>query len=230
MALILNIETSASVCSVAVTKDGAIEFHIESEPDMKHAEVLGKFIERALEEITRKEETLDAVAVSIGPGSYTGLRIGLSMTKGLCMARQIPLIGISTLKILAVKAMFSSHDWTGEELLLPMIDARRMEVYTAVYDAALNEIMPPQPLILDADSYSDVAKGKKMIAIGDGTEKASKILSRPDIVWAGTGCPLAIDMFALSEMAFRKQDFLDLAYSTPEYLKEYRTTAPKPKL
>lgn len=230
MAVILNIETSSNVCSIAITKEGTVDFHIESEPDMKHAETLAPYIEKALDELARKEEKLDAVAVSIGPGSYTGLRIGLSMAKGLCMAMDIPLIGISTLKILAVRAMFANMEWQGDEYLVPMIDARRSEVYTAVYDFALNEVMPPRPLILDADSYSEYAEGHKLIGVGDGSAKAREIITRPEFVWLGKGAPLALDMTALSELAFRKGDFLDLAYSTPEYLKEYQATLPKNKV
>lgn len=228
MATILNIETSGSICSVAVTRDGGVEFHIESEEGMKHAECLGPYIERCLDDIARKELQLDAVAVSIGPGSYTGLRIGLSMAKGLCFSKNIPLIGVDTLKILAVKAMFSNRDWQGDELLVPMIDARRMEVYTAVYDFALNAIVPPRPLILDSDSYLEFSEeGKTLIANGDGSAKAREIITRPGVEWLGTRGPIAMDMMALSELLFRKEEFLDLAYSVPEYLKEYQATLPK---
>lgn len=228
MATILNIETSGSICSVAVTRDGGVEFHIESEEGMKHAECLGPYIERCLDDIARKELQLDAVAVSIGPGSYTGLRIGLSMAKGLCFSKNIPLIGVDTLKILAVKAMFSNRDWQGDELLVPMIDARRMEVYTAVYDFALNAIVPPRPLILDSDSYLEFSEeGKTLIANGDGSAKAREIITRPGVEWLGARGPIAMDMMALSELLFRKEEFLDLAYSVPEYLKEYQATLPK---
>ena len=126
MAVILNIETSGAVCSVAVTKDGAVEFQLENTEGMKHAEMLAPFGERCMEEIHRKGDRLDAVAVSIGPGSYTGLRIGLSLAKGLAFSRNVPLIGVPTLKILAVKAMFRNINWQGDEILLPMLDARRM--------------------------------------------------------------------------------------------------------
>lgn len=230
MATIINIETSSATCSVAVTTDGAVDFHIESEGDLKHAECLAPYIERCLDYLARREQKLDAVAVSIGPGSYTGLRIGLSMAKGLCFAKDVPLIGVPTLKILAVKAMFGNADWTGEEYLLPMMDARRMEVYTAVYDAALNPVMEPRPLILTPESFAELAKEHTLFGIGDGTVKAREVIKSPNIEWLGTGSPLALDMFALSEMAFRKGDFLDLAYSVPEYLKEYRATKPNNKV
>ncbi|MCM1377310.1 MAG: tRNA (adenosine(37)-N6)-threonylcarbamoyltransferase complex dimerization subunit type 1 TsaB [Clostridium sp.] len=231
MAIILNIETSADICSVALTKDGGVDFHIESDKGMKHAECLGPYIERCLDELARREEKLDAVAVSIGPGSYTGLRIGLSMAKGLCFSKQIPLIGVPTLKILAVKAMFSNSEWEGDDLLVPMIDARRMEVYTAVYNFRLDALMEPQPIILDENSYDKFfEEGKTLIGIGDGTIKARDVIVRPGIEWLGTKAPLALDMTALSELYYRKGEFLDLAYSTPEYLKEYQATLPKNKV
>ncbi len=152
MSTILNIETSGKICSVALTREGALEFDLENREGMKHAEVLAPFVERAMEEVKRKEWKLDAVAVSIGPGSYTGLRIGLSLAKGLAFSLGVPLIGVSTLKILAVKAMFRNFNFTGEEILVPMIDARRMEVFTGAYDFALNAVAGPGPMILDSES------------------------------------------------------------------------------
>lgn len=228
--MILNIETSSSVCSVALCDNGAVEFHIESDPGMKHAEVLGDYIQQCMDELARKEQKLDAVAVSIGPGSYTGLRIGLSMAKGLCFAQNLPLIGVPTLKILAVRGMFSDCEWEGNELLAPMMDARRMEVYTAVYNFRLDSLMEPQPLILDADSYSELLKDHKVIFIGDAVEKAQTVIDSPNAIWIKATAPYAVDMNALSELAYRRGDFLDLAYSVPEYLKEYQATIAKNKV
>lgn len=230
MATILNIETSGKICSVAITANGGVEYHIESDSEMNHAACLAPYIEKCLKELERKEQKLDAVAVSIGPGSYTGLRIGLSLAKGLCFAKEVPLIGINTLKILAVKGMFKSLDWEGDELLVPMIDARRMEVYTAVYDFGLKTIETPGPLILDENSYSELLRNNKIIFIGDGVEKARTVIDNPNAIWIDYGQPTAIDMNALSDLSFRNEDFLDLAYSTPEYLKEYRATTPKNKV
>lgn len=230
MATILNIETSSKFCSVALTRDGNIEFHIEDTEGMNHAKALGPYVEQCMAELKRKELKLDAVAVSLGPGSYTGLRIGLSMAKGLCFALDVPLIGISTLKTLAVKAMFKHFDFTGEELLAPMIDARRMEVYTAIYDFALNEVMPPQPLIVDSDSYSEWLKKGKVAFMGNATEKCKDVIKGENVIWAGNYEPFAIDMLALSEKAFREGDFIDTAYSVPEYLKEYEAVVGKNKV
>ena len=230
MATILNIETSGKICSVAISKDGAIEYQLEDHEGMRHAEVLAPFVEKCMEELKRKEDKLDAVAVSIGPGSYTGLRIGLSLAKGVAFSQDIPLIGVSTLQILAVKAMFRSFDFTGEEFLVPMIDARRMEVFTGVYDFALNEVETPGPKILDEDSWKELLETKKMIFIGDGSDKAKEVIKSPNAVWIPGLVPVARDMLALSEKYYREGRFIDIAYSTPEYLKEYQTTTPKKKI
>ncbi len=227
MATILNIETSGKICSVALTRDGVLEYNIDDREGMKHAERLAPFVEKALAELKRKEWTLDAVAVSIGPGSYTGLRIGLSLAKGLAYSMSVPLIGVNTLKILAVKAMFGSHMFTGEELLVPMIDARRMEVFTGVYDFALNALQPEGALILDKDSYGEYLKDKEVWFMGDGAEKAKEVIDGPNAHWIDGLLPQAKDMLALSEKAFREKDFIDVAYSEPVYLKEYQTTTPK---
>lgn len=142
MPTILNIETSTEVCSVALTAEGAVLEHFEEFQGRNHATVLSGFIKGCLDHLRRHEMKLDAIAVSIGPGSYTGLRIGLSEAKGLAYALDVPLIGVDTLKIMAVNVMFA-HDVESDTLFAPMIDARRMEVYTAVYDLALNTLAAP---------------------------------------------------------------------------------------
>lgn len=222
MACILNIETSGNICSIALSRDGVIEFQREDHEGMAHSRCLAPFVDECLSELDRKGEKLDAVAVSNGPGSYTGLRIGLSLAKGLCFAREIPLITVSTLQVLAVKAMFRSMEWEGDELIVPMIDARRMEVYTAVYDFSLAEVMAPRPLILDSAAYSELPSGRRLIFIGNGAGKARDLIDRADAVWYPDAEPLAADMMALTERAFRRGDFADTAYSIPEYLKEYQ--------
>lgn len=230
MSTILNIETSGKTCSVALTREGVLEFDLENSDGMKHAELLAPFVERAMEEVKRKEWKLDAVAVSIGPGSYTGLRIGLSLAKGLAFSLGVPLIGVSTLKILAVKAMFRNFNFTGEEILAPMVDARRMEVFTGAYDFALNALEGPAPMILDENSYASLLAEREVWFMGDGSEKAKEVIKSPNAHWIDGLNPMAKDMLALSEKAFREGDFLDIAYSVPEYLKEYQTTTPKCKI
>lgn len=225
---ILNIETSGKICSVALTRDGALEMQLDDREGMQHANRLAPFVERCMEELKRKEEKLDAVAVSLGPGSYTGLRIGLSLAKGLAFSLGIPLIGVDTLKIIAVKAMFRSMDWTGEEVLVPMVDARRMEVFTAPFDFALNPLAEPGPMILDENSFSELlSAGRHLYFLGDGAEKAKKVIDHPNAHWIDGLLPQAKDMLALSEKALCEEDFIDIAYSTPNYLKAYQTTTPK---
>ena len=230
MAIILNIETSSKTCSVALTKDGAVEFQLEDTEGMNHAVKLAPFVERCMEEVQRKEYVLDAVAVSLGPGSYTGLRIGLSLAKGLSFSLDVPLIGISTLQILAVKAMFRSLEWQGDEILVPMVDARRMEVFSGAFDFCLNEVVREGPVVLDANSFSDLHDRRKVVFLGDGAAKFKEVYSGVNGEWLENLNPHAKDMTALSEKYFREGRFIDIAYSTPNYLKEYQTTVPKNKL
>lgn len=230
MPVILNIETSSDMCSVALTEDGAVIHHLKESSGMNHAKLLAPFTDECISKMKEKNLKLDAVAVSIGPGSYTGLRIGLSTAKGLCFGMNVPLIGVSTLEILAVNAMFRYYDWSGDELLIPMLDARRMEVYTAVYDFALNPIETPHPEILDTDSFSKYLKDRKVFFMGNGCDKAETLIKSPNAKFMHGVVPNAIDMLALSEKAFRNNDFIDIAYSTPQYLKEFQATIPKNKL
>lgn len=221
MSTILAIETSGKYCSVALIHEGLAEFRREDDVEMNHARAIGPFVDECVKEARRREWKIDAVAVSMGPGSYTGLRIGLSMAKGLCFSLGVPLIGVSTLKLIAVKAMFRNLDWQGDEILVPMIDARRMEVYTAAYDFRLDALMEPQPLILSEDSYSELPKGLSVYFMGDGAAKSKDILKGEGRHWIDGVNPKASDMTALAEKAFREGDFVDVAYSVPEYLKEY---------
>ncbi|MDE6648686.1 MAG: tRNA (adenosine(37)-N6)-threonylcarbamoyltransferase complex dimerization subunit type 1 TsaB [Muribaculaceae bacterium] len=221
MSTILAIETSGKYCSVALIHEGLAEFNKEDDHEMNHARAIGPYVEECIKEARKREWKIDAVAVSMGPGSYTGLRIGLSMAKGLCFSLNVPLIGISTLKLIAVKAMFRNIDWQGNEILVPMIDARRMEVYTAAYDFRLDEFMEPQPMIIEADSYHDLPYEREIYFMGDGSEKTKDILKGERYHWLDGVNPKAADMTALAEKAFRESDFLDVAYSVPEYLKEY---------
>lgn len=221
MSTILAIETSGKYCSVALIHEGLAEFSRIDETEMNHARAIGPYVEECVKEARRREWKIEAVAVSMGPGSYTGLRIGLSMAKGLCFSLNVPLIGVSTLKLIAVKAMFRNIDWQGDEILVPMIDARRMEVYTAAYDFRLDTLMNPQPLILDAESYNNLPKGRDIYFMGDGSAKSKEVLKGERFHWLDGVNPKASDMTALAEKAFRESDFLDVAYSVPEYLKEY---------
>lgn len=226
MAVILNIETSTEVCSAALTAEGMVLCHYEDFQGRNHAALLSGFIKGCLDHARDHEMKVDAVAVSLGPGSYTGLRIGLSEAKGLAYALDIPLIGVSTLQLMAVHAMFNA-DLEPDVMLAPMIDARRMEVYTAVYDYALEEIMRPQPLILTENSYSEELSNGRVAFFGNGSDKARQVLTSENAVFIPDVVPLATDMIALAERSYSRRDFVDLAYSTPEYLKDFQATKPK---
>ena len=231
MAVILNIDTTTAVCSAAVTAEGMILCHDEDFNGRNHAALLSGFIKKCLDFIAERELKLDAVAVSLGPGSYTGLRIGLSEAKGLAYALDIPLIGISTLKLMAVSVMFSGVDIPDDAIFVPMIDARRMEVYTAAFDMALGELMAPRPLILDENSYADLlSTGRPVLFFGNGMEKAIEVLRSPNARFIHDVNPLAVDMLALADLAYSRREFIDLAYSVPEYLKDFQATTPKNKV
>ena len=229
MANILNIETSTEVCSVALTSDGQVLDHHENYDGQTHSTLLSKYVQDALVYCRSRELNLDAVAVSLGPGSYTGLRIGLSEAKGVAFGLNLPLIGINTLQLLTVSAMF--RDFYDEDVLFaPMIDARRMEVYTAVYNAALDAVVEPCAMILDEASFSSELDMGKVVFIGNGAAKASDVIKHANASFLSDIKPVAVDMMALSERAFRKSDFIDVAYSTPIYLKEFQAIKPKNKL
>mgnify|MGYP000762367038 CR=1 FL=1 len=210
-----------------MTYDGHVVTQREDYSGHNHATLLSGFIEACIHEASDKNLKIDAVSVSIGPGSYTGLRIGLSEAKGLAYALDVPLIGISTLEIMTVAVMFS--DFFDEDVMFaPMIDARRMEVYTAVYDYALKPLLAPTPLILDEDSYRQWLEKGPVIFFGNGSQKSVPLLaSHKNANFITEIHPLAANMMALSERAYRNKDFLDLAYSTPQYLKDFQATKPK---
>lgn len=232
MATILNIETSGTVCSAALTSDGMITAHKEDFNGRNHATLLSGFIKHCLDDAAEHNLKLDAVAVSLGPGSYTGLRIGLSEAKGLAYALGIPLIGVSTLELLATRVMFSTDSVDPDSILVPMIDARRMEVYTAAYDFGLEPLMEPQALVLDENSYAGIkASGRPVLYFGDGAEKAQPVFADcPSAQYVPGVDAVAVDMIALSDRAYALRDFIDVAYSTPAYLKDFQATKPKNKV
>lgn len=227
MAVILNIETSTNVCSVALTAEGMVLAHQEDMDSRNHAGLLSDYIKYCLDFAKEKDLRLEAVAVSMGPGSYTGLRIGLSEAKGLAYSLDVPLIGVNTLQLMACQVMFT-QELDGNEIFVPMIDARRMEVYTAAYDFSLNDVMPQQPLILDGSSYAEVlSKHKKVLFFGNGSDKAIQVIKAPNAVFIPNIAPLAIDMIALAERAYSQRNFIDTAYSVPNYIKDFQATKPK---
>ena len=231
MAVILNIDTTTTVCSAALTAEGMILCHAEDYEGRNHASLLSGFIKKCLDFAHERELKLDAIAVSMGPGSYTGLRIGLSEAKGLAYALDIPLIGVNTLELLTTRVMFSSDEISEDSIFVPMIDARRMEVFTAAYDFGLNELIKPEPMILNENSFSEIlSSGRPVLFFGDGSGKASEVIKAPNATFIPDVVPLAVDMIALSERDFALRKFIDTAYSTPLYLKEFQATKPKQAL
>lgn len=228
MSCILHIETSTNVCSVAVSQDGACVFSREDHEGPNHAVKSGVFVDEALSFIDTNLLTLDAVAVSCGPGSYTGLRIGVSMAKGICYGRDAKLVAVPTLPLLCVPVLLSEKVKEEDALLCPMIDARRMEVYTAAYSPALEAVLEPQAMILDEQSFGDLLEmGYCLVLMGNGSDKARQVLSRDGVRFVEGVKPVAVEMLALAEKAYREHNFIDVAYSTPLYLKEFQATKPK---
>ena len=228
MAVILNIETSTEVCSVALTSEGQVLDHRENYEGQTHATLLSQYVKDMLDYARSREMKIEAIAVSIGPGSYTGLRIGLSEAKGLAFGLNVPLIGVNTLQLMTVSTMFNHFIEEDRVLYVPMIDARRMEVYTAVYTPALEAVLEPQAMILDEHSFEDLLQqGNTLVLIGNGSDKARQVLKHEQVRFVSGIKPVAVEMMALAEKAWREQSFIDVAYSTPLYLKEFQATKPK---
>ena len=232
MANILMIETSSKACSVALSRDFAIEFSRETLEGPNHAAVLGQYVEDAMKYARENDAMPDAVAVSEGPGSYTGLRIGVSEAKGLAFGLQKPLIAISTLKAMCCQVMFHT-DTEMEEgaLYCPMIDARRMEVYMALYDQALGEVKAPCAAVVDEQLIESLLQDRIIYFFGDGADKCKDLLtSHKNARFVKEIRVQARDMLALSIQAYNRGQFTDTAYFTPFYLKEFQATKPKDML
>lgn len=221
MSIILNIETSTKNCSVSVASNGSlIALREVAEQGYSHAEKLHVFIEEVLLEAGIAFQDLNAIAVSRGPGSYTGLRIGVSAAKGFCYALDIPLLSVDTLQVLASQVKIS------DGVIIPMLDARRMEVYSAIYTSKLERIREVRAEIITEDSFSDIEG--PVYFIGDSSEKCRTVLTRPDFNFSKTSIyPSAREMCPLSYELFQKSEFVDTAYFEPYYLKDFLITSKK---
>ncbi len=226
---IIHIETSTEVCSVAVSSDGVVKFHRQDFDGPSHASLLGGFVHEAVAYARDNNIPLHAVAVSSGPGSYTGLRIGVSEAKGLCFGMEVPLIAVSTLELLCCTAMFR-FDVDEDAWICPMIDARRMEVYAAVYDETLNPVMPVGAYIVDENTFAEILDRHKIIFCGNGAGKCRDVINHPNAIFVDDVYPLATGMLALADRAFAQGDFRDVAYYEPFYLKEFVATTPRNKV
>lgn len=229
MSRILNIETSTTVCSVSISENGTCKCFRENFNGNNHSELIGVFVKELLEESELKPKDLDAVSLSIGPGSYTGLRIGTSFAKGLCYATEIPLITIPTLKIIAQNSI-EKYNINNDALLCPMIDARRMEVFCCIYDTKLNEVQQTQPEIIDENSFAEILKDKKIYFFGNGANKCKQYINHENAIFLDEVYPLSTSMIKLAEEAFDNQEFADVAYFEPFYLKAAHVTVPKNQL
>lgn len=227
MSCILNIETSTNVCSIAVSEDGACIFEKEDHSGPNHAERLGSFVDEALSFVDNHAIPLDAVAVSCGPGSYTGLRIGVSMAKGICYGRGVKLIGVPTLELLCVPVLLREMVEEDDALLCPMLDARRMEVYAQLFDRALHEVRPIHADVVEADTYQEWLDKRPVYFFGDGAMKCRDVIQHPNAHFLPDIEPLAKNMFPLAEKRIALEQFEDVAYFVPFYLKNFVAKLPR---
>lgn len=225
MAYLLHIESSSTVCSIAISKDDKLIGIKELNNGYSHAENLHVFIDTLLKECSLATADLNAIAISSGPGSYTGLRIGFSAAKGLAYALNIPLITIDTLKALSVPVIKNAAT---ESIYIPMVDARRMEVYCAAFDHNLSEVLPLQALVLNEESIKTFTFNKPMCFFCDGMPKAKEVLQTiPNSYFIENIIASAANMIGLAFEKYKNSDFVDVAYSEPNYLKEFFFTTAK---
>lgn len=227
MATILSIETSTDVCSVAVAQDNHVIFRNEDFNGPSHAVQCGLFVDEALSFAESHAIPLDAVAVSEGPGSYTGLRIGVSMAKGVAYGRNVPLVALPTLQLLCVPVLLYHEEIPENSLLVPMIDARRMEVYSAIYDRSLKEIRQIQANIVDGETYFEYLERGPVVFFGNGSSKCKEVISHPNAIFIDNIHPLACNAAPLAEQRLRRNEIASTAYFEPFYLKEFQATKPK---
>lgn len=216
MATILCLETSTTNCSVAIAVDGKIKaIREDNNQKFSHAEKLHVFIDDVLQEANLDKKQLNAIAISKGPGSYTGLRIGVSAAKGLCFALDIPLIATFTLEVLAQQVEMKNA------YIIPLLDARRMEVYSAVFNSEKKLVRETKAEILDENSFQNYLNERKVIFIGDGASKFQPLCSHKNAVFLTEKFPSAKDMVLLAEAKYKISDIENVAYFEPFYLKEF---------
>src|SRR5690554_4321927 len=223
MAVIINLETSTTNCSVSIARDGElIQLREDNSFQYSHSEQLHLFIREVLQETSLSFQDISAIAVSKGPGSYTGLRIGVSAAKGLCFSLDLPLISVPTLEVLAEQEMGKGYDF-----IVPVLDARRMDVYAVVFDAYGKQIRDTRAETLQEDCYRDYAERGKVLLIGDGAEKCRELLGHPNFVFK-SAMPSSREMAGLSYTKFRSAQFEDVAYFEPFYLKDFILQGKRP--
>ncbi|MBO0342621.1 tRNA (adenosine(37)-N6)-threonylcarbamoyltransferase complex dimerization subunit type 1 TsaB [Flagellimonas profundi] len=217
MAIILNLETATTNCSVSISNDDKVVVLQENNAaNYSHSEQLHVFIKEALKEASLSFSDLDAVAISKGPGSYTGLRIGVSAAKGLCFSLDLPLISIPTLQSMAHQVQLEPG-----EMVIPVLDARRMEVYSCVYDNNYQEIRETRAEVINEASFADYVSGKKVYVLGSGAEKCRGALQHPNFVFNDSVVPSSKQMASIAFEKFKSNQFEDVAYFEPYYLKDF---------
>ncbi len=225
MALLLHIESATTNCSVALSKNGkTIALKEDARNGYSHAEKLHVYINEVLEQANINREHLDGIVVSKGPGSYTGLRIGVSAAKGLAYALEKPLLSVSTLEVLAQQVAIE------EGVIVALLDARRMEVYAAVFDKNYNQIRSTEAQILDETAFRDYLENGKVYFVGNGVEKTKTVIAHPNAVFIEDKLPSANNMGGIANEKYKKSDTEDVAYFEPFYLKDFVALKPKPKI
>ena len=222
MAYILNIETATTNCSVSVSKDGkTISLKEDNDKSYSHAERLHVYIDAVLKEVHINSNDLDAIAVSKGPGSYTGLRIGVSAAKGLCFALNKPLVSIPTLDVLAHQVKID------DGVIIAMLDARRMEVYSAIYNSDYTQIRETQAQVLDENTFTEYLEKGKVYFIGNGVEKTKTLINHTNAIFIEGKLPSSNEMSLLAYNKNKISDTEDVAYFEPYYLKDFVALKPK---
>jgi len=229
MSLLLHIDTAVENASVCISKNGELIGIAENKNQKDHATWIQPAIQSLMKEAVYNLKELNAVAVSNGPGSYTGLRVGLATAKGLCYALNIPLLTLSTLEIMTRAAIENTPDFklpTTNFLYCPLIDARRMEVFTAIYDISLKTILPPHARIIDENSFSEQLTGNSILFFGNGAAKCKPVIQSTNALFEIIEYN-ASTMIGLAEKKMATKDFADLAYAEPFYIKDFHTVQPK---
>lgn len=229
MSKIILIETSTAMCSTTLAVDGRIAEYRESTQPRAHAAMTAVFVKEMLDAQGLRAADCDAVCVSAGPGSYTGLRVGSSTAKGLCFAAGIPLLAAGTLEVLAWQAVQDGLVPEGCRYIIPMIDARRMEVYTAVFSPDLRKLTPTEPMVVDAGSFADRLSEGPVLFIGDAAGKCSGVIGSGNAHFVHT-CPRASSMLGPAERELAARNFRDTAYFEPFYLKQFIATVSRKKI
>lgn len=218
MTILLNIDTALGTASVCLSTEEKVLSFVENNDQKDHASWLHTSIASMLQQTGMKTTDLSAVAVSIGPGSYTGLRVGLSAAKGFCYALNIPLITVGTLDMIAFAVKEEAI-----EFICPMIDARRMEVFTALYDKNLRQIHAPSAMIIDPERFSTALDKNKVLFCGNGSKKLRSILAHPNAAFSDTSMT-SLHLSEIAHQYYRESKFSDLAYTEPLYIKEFFST------